>query len=220
MSIIHLGRWQDTLADVEPDAVICDPPFGKRTHAGQKHKRNDGSTGIATTGLNYDHWTPRDVAVFVAHWSERTSGWMACLTSHDLIPAWEAAFRANGRYVFAPVPCVMRGMTVRLQGDGPSSWTVHLMVARHRTRAAMKWRTLQGAYVGPRDSARLCKGGKPLWLIRDIVRDYSNEGDLICDPMAGGGTAAVVAAEMGRRFIGAELNPATNAAAVSRLAGA
>jgi len=27
---LHLGRWQDELADLECDAIICDPPYGAR----------------------------------------------------------------------------------------------------------------------------------------------------------------------------------------------
>ena len=41
--------------------------------------------------------------------------------------------RAAGRYVFSPIPLVDEGMTVRLRGDGPSSWTCWLCVGRPRS---------------------------------------------------------------------------------------
>ncbi len=50
-------------------------------------------------------------------------------------------------------------------------------------------------------------GGKPLWLMRSLVRDYSRPGDLICDPCAGGGTTLLAAATEGRRAVGAEMDP-------------
>lgn len=45
---------------------------------------------------------------------------------------------------------------------------------------------------------------KPLKLMKMIVNDYSNPGDLILDPFLGSGTTAVAAYELGRRFIGIE----------------
>lgn len=192
------GRWQDALADVECDALISDPPYGARTHAGQ----------LRGEELGYDSITEQDVRELVAHWSPRTRGWMCFFTSHDLVPVFESALEHAGRYVFAPIPCVQKGMTVRINGDGPSSWTVWLVVARPRTLAG--WGTLQGAYVGsprdPKQSYERVPGGKPLWLMRAVVRDYSRRYELVCDPYAGGATTLLAARAEGRRSIGAEMD--------------
>ena len=61
-------------------------------------------------------------------------------------------------------------------------------------------------------------GGKPLWLMRAIIRDYTRPGDLVCDPCAGGGTTLLAAAIEGRRAIGAEMNPDTHSKATARIA--
>ncbi len=75
---LRLGDWKKALADVETvDAIICDPPYGARTH---------------------------DVKAFVKSWSPRCSGWFVAMTSHDLLPVYAAALEAAGRYVFAPLP--------------------------------------------------------------------------------------------------------------------
>ncbi len=202
MTLLH-GDWRSVLTDTQVDAVICDPPYGGRTHDALTSR----SDGHITTGLRPDYkaWTPDDVSEFVASWSPRCTGWMACLTSHDLIPAWEAAYADAGRYAFAPVCCLVYGMSVRMLGDGPSSWTLHLMVARPRSRAMMQWGTLPGGYHGP--SGRESGGGrgKPDWLMRALVRDYSRPGDLIADPFAGHGATLEAAEGMGRRYVGAEV---------------
>jgi site-specific DNA-methyltransferase (adenine-specific) len=222
---LRLGRYQDVLADVRCDAVIADPPYGERTHSGQRHGRRDVryqdcySPDVATRGIGYAHWTPDDVAEFVAFWAPRCTGWFACFTSHDLTRAYMQAYEAAGLYAFAPVVCLMPGMNVRLAGDGPSSWAVYLMVARPRTMRA--WGTLPGGYYGSPGEDRKSHpvvGGKPLWLMQSVVRDYSRPGDLICDPCAGGGTTLLAAAQTGRRAIGAELDPVTHAKALKRLA--
>lgn len=238
---LRLGRYQDVLADVECDAVVTDPPFGARTHAawrasdresGPDHAagkktarsaRSDIAAKLKRTPIEYASWTPEDVAAFVAHWGPRTRGWMVALTSHDLAPAWSDAFEAIGRYAFAPIPCVTWGGSIRLAGDGPSGWTVWAMVARPRVAPYAKWGTLPGAYIsrGGQNVWREHGGGggrgKPIDLMRALVRDYSRPGDLICDPCAGYGTTGRAALSMGRRFVGAECDAAAHAEALNRL---
>ena len=46
----------------------------------------------------------------------------------------------------------------------------------------------------------------PKELARRIICSYSNEGDAVLDPFLGSGTSGVVAVELGRNFIGCELN--------------
>jgi hypothetical protein len=207
---LRLGRWQDVLADVECDALITDPPYGARTHDGQRAERKDPAYSpdgcLTATGLPYACFTPDDVSDFVGGWAPRTRGWFCVFTSHDLIAAYSDALERAGRYVFAPLACVQRGMNVRLAGDGPSSWTTWLVVSRPRSMRA--WGTLPGAYVVGQDQERkrggYVVGGKPRELMRAVVRDYSRVGDLICDPCAGGGTTLLAAVIEGRRGVGAE----------------
>jgi site-specific DNA-methyltransferase (adenine-specific) len=216
---LRCGDWRDVLADVEEcDALIVDPPYGARTHAGHDAGVNGhigaGKDSATRRQLNYAAWTPADVREFVEHWSPRTRGWFCAMTSHDLIPVYYNALEAAGRYVFAPVPCVIRAMTVRLGGDGPSSWAVYMVVARPKTREFATWGTLPGAYVVNRDPGHI--GGKPRALMELIVRDYSRPGDLVVDPCAGMGTTLRAAELLGRRAIGAEVDPATHAKAIGQ----
>lgn len=44
-------------------------------------------------------------------------------------------------------------------------------------------------------------------LAEDLVRCFSAPGDLVLDPFLGSGTTAVVAAKLGRRFVGCEIAP-------------
>lgn len=47
----------------------------------------------------------------------------------------------------------------------------------------------------------------PKWLARDLILSWSNPGDMILDPFTGSGTTGQVSLELGRNFIGIELNP-------------
>ena len=206
------GDWREVLADVEEvDAVICDPPYGARTHAGNA----DRVAQMGRRALDYGSWGPSHVAQFVAAWAPRCRGWFACMTSDDLIGPWRAAYRAAGLYDFAPV--VITAPRVRLGGDGPASSAVYLMVARPRSVRFSRWGALPGHYRAPVARGGHI-GGKPVDLMRALVRDYSRPGDLIVDPCAGGGTTLRAAVIEGRRAIGAEIDPDTYAKAVERLA--
>jgi len=48
---------------------------------------------------------------------------------------------------------------------------------------------------------------KPLSLISKLIVNSSNPGDLILDPFLGSGTTAVAAKQLGRKFIGIEIDP-------------
>lgn len=197
------------------DVTIADPPFGARTHAGQTHARRDATIGLAATGLGYDAWSPRDIAEFVNTWAPRTRRWFCAFASHDQIGPYEIALRACGRYVFAPIACVTLGANVRLAGDGPANWTSYLIVSRPVSMRPLSG-ALRGAYVGPRERTKM-RGGKPLWLMRAIVRDYVRLTDVVCDPCAGSGTTLIAARAEGRTAIGAEPDPARFAVAQERL---
>ena len=59
---------------------------------------------------------------------------------------------------------------------------------------------------------------KPKELISLILQDYSKEDDLIIDPFLGSGTTAVACKELGRKYIGIEINPKYCEIAERRLA--
>jgi site-specific DNA-methyltransferase (adenine-specific) len=222
---LRLGKWQTALADIERiDAVICDPPYGARTHKGHDAatKQILSATGQKTrTELVYSHWTPDDVREFVAYWAPRCTGWICAMTSDDLIPIWREAYAAAGRLDFAPVGVLT--YHPRLLGDGPGSGLVYLMVSRPRTRrfqggwSCPPW---YGPYYPANNDPGQHIGGKPLDLMRKIVADYSRPGDIVCDPCAGGATTLIAAHGLGRVGIGAECDPQTFAKASQRIANA
>jgi DNA modification methylase len=51
----------------------------------------------------------------------------------------------------------------------------------------------------------------------DILRRISEPGQVVCDPMAGGGTTGVVSRLLGRHFVGCEIDSGAHATALERL---
>lgn len=224
---LHLGRWQTALQGTTCDALVFDAPYSAKTHEASRKLGNAREDGCALDGLgpDYEAFTPELIREFCESWGPRTSGWIVSITDHVLAPAWLAEMERIGRYSFQPIPCVIRGMSARLCGDGPSSWAIYACVSRPRTKEMALWGTLDGAYTGGSGTNGRAGGssrgggrGKPDWLMHALVRDYSRPGDVVCDPFAGWGSTLTAAVALGRQAIGSEIDAAAFAEARRRLA--
>lgn len=213
---LHFGRWQDTIAMVDVDATINDAPYGSRVHASEP-TRNDGvdAAGLAP---KYKPWTGDDVVEWVKAISPRCGGWMLNMTSDDLITPHRDAFEDADRVHFV-MPLIIKGMTCRMQGDGPSTESLYLVLARPRCKPYSSWGTMRGFYEGNRDADSSGGRGKPEWLLRALVRDYTRKGDLVADYFAGWSTTLLAALGNGRRAIGAEMDRAAYDESCRRLRG-
>ena len=58
---------------------------------------------------------------------------------------------------------------------------------------------------------------KPVELLQDLIAIHSNPGDLVLDPFAGSGSTLVAARNLGRRYLGFEVDETFYRAACSRL---
>lgn len=203
------------------DFLCADPPYSETTHKVGPYKRSGPSRererryarNKAKAGLprrrtiNYAFWTEDDVVEFMTAWHAVTAGWIITMSDDVLAPIYRAVAESLGRTTFAPVPFVWPGSSVRLAGDGPANWARYLMMSRPRNIKYGRWGALDGAYVTPSGFTEKLKvpGGKPLWLLDRLVEDYSDLGDIVCDPLCGAGTALVAAVRAGRLAMGGDL---------------
>jgi site-specific DNA-methyltransferase (adenine-specific) len=219
---LRLGNYREVLADVEQvDAVITDPPYSERTHAGLRSGSSTYNKKNKQETISYASWPP---AAHVA-----LGAWIVLLD-----PCWAVVFGDHrsqadvsrgltGRYVFAPVGWV-KPDGPRLTGDGPCVSMEWIVVSRvsDRSRWSITGGSKPGRYLVQNNNAPDKRGSrfvgqKPMAGMRALVRDYSRPGDLVCDPCAGSGTTLLAAAIEGRRAIGSEVDPDTFRRAVERL---
>lgn len=52
----------------------------------------------------------------------------------------------------------------------------------------------------------------------DLVRDFTDLGEMVCDPFSGSGTTALACLRLGRSFLGCEGRSETYAVAMERIA--
>ena len=60
---------------------------------------------------------------------------------------------------------------------------------------------------------------KPLKIIKNLIINSSNEGDIVLDCFSGSGTTCVAAKELNRQYIGIEIDPEYHKISIDRLDG-
>lgn len=68
------------------------------------------------------------------------------------------------------------------------------------------WNGMIRANIDVEKEERYHPTQKPIEVIRQLIKNHSKPGDLICDPFMGSGTTAVACNQLGRRFIGFEIS--------------
>jgi DNA modification methylase len=81
------------------------------------------------------------------------------------------------------------------------------------------WSNYTGVYRDTLETKRLFEYQKPTSLIERFIRILSNPGDLIFDPFMGSGSHLVAAKNLGRNYLGIEIDPVTYELAKSRIEG-
>ncbi len=87
---------------------------------------------------------------------------------------------------------------VRHDFTGPRAWFENVYVSEHVQKDAHPWQQSIGC-------------------ARYYIGRLTSPGDLVCDPFLGGGTTGVAAVELGRDFVGIEIDPVAMATAEARI---
>ena len=93
-----------------------------------------------------------------------------------------------------------------------------LVYAKHPMKTKKMWFT--DLVTSPAQSKEYHAWGQSVAPFRYLVERFSNPGDLVLDPMLGGGTTAMACLQTGRDCIGYEIDPAVADVARQRIAEA
>ncbi len=226
---LHLGECLEgmrALGDRSVDHVLTDPPYSERVHRRLGNEgRSDGAR--ARQSLTFSCLTTelaQAVALEVCRIARR---WILVFCDEISFGVWVEALEAAGGEYVRKGTWVKTDAMPQMSGDRPSTGTEEIVIA-HAPRpngGRLRWNGggRKAVYEGRAQEpgiTRIHPAQKPLWLMEALVRDFTDPGELIADPFAGGATSLVAAARLGRRGVGWELNPATHAEALLRLSGA
>ena len=206
------------------DHVICDPPYEASLHAAKAHLsalRKD--TGPELKGIDFDAIDPiREAVVNAAQGI--CQGWFVAFCTVEGARPWADCINASPMKYKRGCVWVKPDSTPQLNGQGPAQGAEIFVTAWAGTGHA-KWNAggKRGVYthcVNNPDRTGLHPTEKPVSLMAEILTDFTNPDQLICDPFMGSGTTGVAAVKMGRNFIGIEKDPRYFDLACKRIAAA
>lgn len=223
---LYCGDCRDILPTLAVDHIIGDPPYEDELHAafGSKISRNDGDhlprnvnmlKPIGFEGINAVR--PEIARLCV----EASKGWLILFTLAEGVRAWRDDIQAAKGKWDTCLAWVKPDSSPRFNGQGAARGFECAVTAWCGT-GYRSWNGggKRGIYNFPTNNDErtgLHPTEKPRKLMSAILADFTNEGDLICDPMMGSGTTGVAAVTMGRNFIGIERDPDHFALACDRI---
>ena len=202
------------LPDLSATAVITDPPYTERTHT---KARSDASTGGRKAITSFAAFTDEQLARALSEAGRVSSGWVIATLDYrhaikfDEHPPTGLKCQRVGVWV-------KTNPTPQITGDRPAQgWEA--IAYFHRTKGRSKWNGggLHGNYVSPTAAPEGHPTAKPLHMFADLIKKFTNPGDVVLDPFAGSGTTLRAAKDLGRRAIGIEINEAYCELAARRL---
>lgn len=200
------------------DHVITDPPYDARTHAGARScgRNSNGDVDAALAKPIVIDFAPLDVAEFVPLMLLAAKRWTVAFCTMEMILEYRiAAMDSWVRAGFWRRPDGAPQFT----GDRPGTPGDAIAIMHHPRAKTWNGGGKHGYWEVPVVKHwRVHPTQKPEELMVQIVKDFTDPGDLILDPFMGSGTTLVAAKRLGRKAIGIELEEKYCAIAAQRLA--
>jgi site-specific DNA-methyltransferase (adenine-specific) len=205
---LHHGDSREGLTSM-PDrsvaVVITDPPYSENTH--QMAKSNRGK-GHGARDIKFKSFTDADLFLMLAECGRISDRWV--IANLD----YKHAFKVD-----AEPPTGLRTLRIgvwvktnpmpSISADRPAQgWEAIAYMHREDTKPMWNGGGKHGNYILPTAQNEGHPTSKPLPMISDWVRRFTNHGDTILDPFAGSGTTLRAAVDNGRKAIGYELDEA------------
>ena len=203
---LYHGDCREVLASMDDrsvDCVITDPPYTERTHS---KARKNGDSGIEAGVTTFASITDADLRSVLEDMGRLTRTWVIATLDYRHSVAFDNE-PPRGLKVQRLGVWVKTNPTPQITGDRPAQgW--ESIAYMHRADCRSKWNGggKHGNYVTPIARPEGHPTAKPMSIVGDWVRLFSNPGDTVLDPFAGSGTTLRAAKNEGRRSIGVELD--------------
>lgn len=200
-----LGDCREALEGVKVDHVISDPPYEDELHnAMGRIRRNDGQQMIQDLGFEGVNAARADIASLCVGASD---GWVILFTLAEGVRAWRDDLQAVGAKWDTTCFWIKPDASPRFNGQGPARGA-ECFVTCWAGKGYRRWNAggKRGVYTHCVNTGRQGEHPteKPVPLMRDLISDFTQPDQLICDPFMGSGTTGVACIQFGRRFLGIE----------------
>lgn len=202
------------MADRSVDVVITDPPFDARTHSMARSNRNGyGTSGggnrvlSGTAETRFDCWDHPAQLAFFEQLGRLTRRWVIANLSTDTAFRFEVEQAPPGLKVMRVGSWIKTNPMPIISADRPAmGWEPIAYMHRVDVKPAWNGGGRAANYVLPTSQGSGHATQKPVDMVRDWVRKFSDHGDTVLDPCMGTGTTIRAAVDEGRRAIGIEID--------------
>lgn len=221
---LYHGDCREILAALEDrsvDCVITDPPYSDRTHEmtrsnSQGAKRHGNRVLSGTFG--FDSVTEEEVGTLLAEAGRISRGWVVANVDYRHAFTFDATPPRGLRLLRIGV-WVKTNPNPQISGDRPAQgWEAIAYLHRDDLRPAWNGGGRAANFILGSDQKTGHPTSKPVPMVAQFVRWFTNPDNLILDPFAGSGTTLRAAKDEGRRAIGVELDEKFCEIAAKRLA--
>lgn len=195
------------------DHVITDPPYDARTHA---NARKHGSESLSEDlGIDFK---PISASVVVEPFLRVAKRWVLAFSSFEMVGDYSRLSGASW------IRCGIYRRTngaPQFTGDRPGQAGEAINIMHRKGRKVWNGGGSSAFWsCSVERTDRKHPTQKPITLMMELVKLFSDPGDIILDPFCGSGTTGVAAVMQGRRFIGVEIDPKYAAVAHTTVADA
>ena len=193
---LYHGDCMEILPTLEKvDAVVTDPPYDDAL----THKAHL-STIVDRQPLDFDGITAQRLAAIAADLCECAARWvvftcdwhhMNALEDTGLLVRFGIWRKRNGAPQFT--------------GDRPGMGWESIAIMHRKGRKKWNGGGKHGVYDSNIESGDH-PTQKPVRLISEIITDFTDRNEIVLDPFMGSGTTGVACMNLGRKFIGAEID--------------
>lgn len=225
--VLMLGDCREVLPTLgHVDHVLTDPPYEAEAHTLQRrvqHERGAGWAGraVRVETLPFEPISAEERSVISREIARLVQRWALVFCQVEAAPLWRAECEASGLSYKRTCIWVKPDGMPQYSGDRPGMGYETLLAMHAPGRS--RWNG--GGQVGVFTFNKNGGGGKahehptqkPAPLMRELIRLFTDPGDLILDPFAGSGTTLLAALHLGRRAIGIEIDERYAETAARRL---
>jgi site-specific DNA-methyltransferase (adenine-specific) len=195
----------DVLPLLSVDHIISDPPYEDELHAVMEAmRRNDGGPeggALDFEGINKIRKSAARVCV------SSCSKWLLLFCMAEGVRAWRDDIQDAGGKWDTPLVWLKADSVPRMNGTGPTRGFDCIATAwcgkeRRKWNGGGKRGVFN--YNSHLEEKKIHPTEKPLPLMLELVKLYTNPGDVVCDPFMGSGTTGVACVSLERKFIGIE----------------
>lgn len=220
------------LPDRSVTHVITDPPYSEHVHSksragARKTPLKDGNGRLSRCAISrevdfgFDHITQEQREAFADECARLASRWALVFSDTESSHLWRGALTSAGLDYCRTAIWVKQCATPQFTGDRPAVGHESITIVGYEDlicvhpKGRKRWNgggkrgvyihpIVLGSHINAGNDIRINETQKPLSLMMDLVRDFTDLGDIVLDAYAGSATTGVACLRLGRRFIGIE----------------